>query len=121
MIRRDDLEALIQRVRSLEGPDREVDGEIWRCIHGKAPRGLKYGNVPKLTASLDAVVSLIERELPEYTAWELASRGGKTRFVAELSKLNAQENEDYAFARAKTAPLALLCAALTAIKERDHE
>lgn len=98
------LDTLIERVRGLEGPDREVDGEVWRCIHGDAPRGLKYGNVPKLTASLDAVVSLIERELP-----------GRLREIFERALAECKTLDDMAnFVRI------LLAVALTAMKEKGE-
>lgn len=118
-----DLDALISRVRELKGPDREADGDVWRCIHSDAPRGLRYGNVPKLTASLDATASLIERELPGYS-W------GARKMINGLGFATITRTDSYhdwfhgccSFCRtatAETPTLALLLAFLTAIKERD--
>lgn len=77
------LNALLERIEKAEGPDRELDGELCRILLGwtyekmkgdrvpywRTPRnaGLYYmresGPLP-LTSSLDAALTLVERELP---------------------------------------------------------
>lgn len=71
------LAELIARVEGLKGPDREVDAHVAVAIYGGAriDDGGKYPGwwftdltehlkAPRYTASIDAVVALIERELP---------------------------------------------------------
>ncbi len=55
---------LITRLSKLDAPDREVDGEIWRYLMSGEPRAVLHGPIPKLTASVDAVIALAERVLP---------------------------------------------------------
>lgn len=58
---------LITRLSKLDAPDREVDGEIWRYLMSGEPRAVLHGPIPKLTASVDAVIALAERVLPGWT------------------------------------------------------
>lgn len=60
---------LLTRLREGSGPDRELDRDIFwhffseRCFPDR--RRYDDGPIPELTASLDAVFALVERELPE--------------------------------------------------------
>lgn len=82
-MRSSEIEALLERVRGLKGPDREVDEALAAMVadatlevqfngHRAYHRGGFWisigegGLIPPYTASLDAVVGLIERELPNY-------------------------------------------------------
>lgn len=85
-----DLSALIERVRRLEGPDRETDADVFQLLGGDAwgkayrratqPSGCPHKMAiagarrcaPTYTASLDVVVDLIERELPGW-AWKVGT------------------------------------------------
>lgn len=122
------LTTLIDRVRGLTGPDREVDAMIYHCfpsyvddrghtflsrdidaqivVYVKTENGTVSPPVPAYTASLDAVVSLIERELPGH-GWfvDSANCAGVHEFGGPVQRGN-------------TPALALLLAFLTAMKER---
>ena len=52
------LEELIERVSKATGPDRELD---WAIADAILPHG---PCAPKLTSSLEAVLALVEREMP---------------------------------------------------------
>lgn len=79
------LRDLLVRVEAATGPDRELDGRIWAGISAvkylewdgagvlwqESSGGLRHqtdSRIPLFTASIDAVVALIERVLPE-GAW----------------------------------------------------
>ena len=65
-----DLAALIERLEKLTSPDREVDDLIGAAVFRTEPVGpFSPGSkvdkrLPRYTASLDAVIALVERELP---------------------------------------------------------
>lgn len=74
-----DLSELIRRVEAATGPDREIDVAIWQAATGEPPHYedhlgegpfVQYGDsvwwveLPALTTSLDAALSLVERRLP---------------------------------------------------------
>lgn len=81
MTTRAQLEALVERVRQAMGPDRKIDAAVYRAIFDdggwvgenwyidRSDNGSmgssRVISLPGYTASLDAVVALIERELPE--------------------------------------------------------
>lgn len=69
---------LIDRLSKLDGPDREVDGEIWRYLLDGSPRPILHGPVPKLTASVDAAIALAERVLPDHDFIIGKTNGGLT-------------------------------------------
>ena len=137
-----DLTTLIDRVRGLEGPDREVDVAVllalgimtlerrqrdrkeWLYVVGSSYERHDPRMLParfKLTASLDAVVSLIERELPG-KHWSISKSYGPHSpmrsfgdgdFAAKCGSWGAQKRAEH------DAPtLALLLAFLTVMKER---
>lgn len=57
-----DIDSLIARVHAATGADREIDWDLHCLIYAEEERGQGY---PKgYTSSLDAIVELIERELP---------------------------------------------------------
>jgi hypothetical protein len=127
-----DLDALIERVRGLEGPSREVDALVlcallapvgsfveqskingaW-CVYERSNR--LWEKCPQelrgvsLTASLDAVIALIERELPK-CAWSIERVGGcitaTITYRWKIGEIGA------------TPALALLRAFFSAIKEQ---
>jgi hypothetical protein len=84
------MKDLIERLGKAEGPDRELDGDIfaaaggaaWEeayrlaqepcgCPHDVAVRDAKSRYSPRYTASLDAALSLV----PEGWIWDVASTG----------------------------------------------
>lgn len=78
------MEALLAKCEAATGPDREIDGAVallngWTCEKMKGdqhpywrkPGVTVYWNraeLPSYTESIDAIVALIERELPGWTA-----------------------------------------------------
>ena len=97
-----DLSALIARVEAATGPDREIDWEV-HCLGGMEGAG-SYGRHPAYTASVDAVLALIERKLPD-EAWLLLDR-----------VLYSRKIEVFDTTQQKLA-LALLAATLRALNE----
>jgi hypothetical protein len=99
--------------------------KYWRYKIGEYRPDMENGDVPLLTSSLDAAVSLAERVLPDFTAWEISSRGAKTRFTggifftkASVSKL-ADDGDELSFecATAATPAIAMCIAILKAVGE----
>jgi hypothetical protein len=131
-----DLDALIERVRGLEGPSREVDALVFKAVGMPLPDnfcGVEIGltwdeaqkaftvpvggmqvrfEQPPYTASLDAVVSLIERELPK-CQWSIESGHGcitaTITYRWKIGEIGA------------TPALALLRAFFSAIKEQRND
>jgi hypothetical protein len=140
-----DLNTLIERVRGLEGPDREVDAEIDVVVFGgetvwtptrytneqfpasRRPSkhhvgGFENEHVPTYTASLDAVVSLIERELPEWTI-SIEAKDGiglDCYLIGPNYRDDTGEGGSKPFG-GKPLVLCLLLATLTAIKEQRND
>ncbi len=115
-----DLTNLIERARGLEGPDREVDAAIHEALVGPVIRfplsGPWQANgisaVPAYTASLDAVVALIEKELPD-ALWDVNGYGAASIAPRWLA------GKKHTLSETGTSPaLALLLAFLTAMKEK---
>ncbi len=111
------LMELAERCEKAEGPDRELDLDIWRLTEPSAASVEAEGKVPlpwlfNVTASLDAAMQLIP---DEWTAWELRSTAKKTQFSADLSRLTeCDAGEDWAHGRGKTPALAMAAASLRA-------
>lgn len=166
-----DLSSLRERVIAADGPDRELDAAVWwaleKSVANKAfftgamglprsadempdafaslPRGLGREGVivlsPKLTASLDAVVALVERMLPEWQiisitmGWrgpgklhdhlpeEWRKRYARAQLeVAAVAQIRRSENSYVqANGEAKTPALALLAALLSALRHERRE
>lgn len=107
------MEELADRVERAGGADHELDLAIWELVDPRAAETIAAGRRPLewlhcYTSDLNAAMSLV----PEgFTAWELRSRLARTRFVAELSRMEGDE-EIYTRAHAATPALALTAAAL---------
>lgn len=108
-------EALIERVRNLTGPDREVDALIanaigWKYFPGNDDGLLALG-LPCWTASVDACLALIEQKLP---GWSYTI----TRKHCELRhpKLRAKDVQGWA----QTAQAAILLALFHALSGEDN-
>ena len=136
-----DLPTLIARVERLEGPDREVDFDVWRIdgpdvqwddhgcavdFDGDAVAFVDPGQhsrnfylasdyedvVPRVTASLDAVVALAERVLPGW-GWSVAR---STELQPYGCMCAPDRTRPLIQARAPTPALALLLALLRAVQ-----
>jgi len=122
------LDTIIDRVRGLDGPDREVDRDVHVLLVGPVidfplsgpwqENGIAA--VPAYTASLDAVVSLIERELPG-KHWSISKSYGPHSPMRSFgdgdfdAKCGSWGDQKRAAHDAPT--LALLLAFLTVMKE----
>lgn len=113
---------LAARCEAAEGPDRDLDLAIYMAEEsipavcgGRLQREDRH---PAYTASLDAAMGLITER---WTAWQLRSRRRKTRFVAALSRLSDDVEDDYdeqeIVTHAATPALALTAAALRSLAE----
>lgn len=100
------LEALIARVEKCTGPDREIDQQVWQMFD--TPNPIWHD---RYTASLDAVVALVEWEFPEHSCpWTVRQALGGRQYYADI-----EGGEDfYCEAYASTPALALLLAFLRA-------
>lgn len=132
------IPALIEKLRGLKGPDREVDVEIATAALGYvyekrkgdrrtwfyAPDGMRYQihgcdyeRLPRFTSSLDAVTALIMDEMPE-SLCDMNTLGAASIYP---NWLIGDVDTKYA-ATAETPALALLIAFLEAKMEigNDH-
>ena len=77
-------------------------------------------NIPRLSTSLEAALALVSEKLPG-AGW-LCGANGQDEFMAELfrTKFISGVETRIAYATAPTAPLALLCALLTALAAEDQ-
>jgi hypothetical protein len=128
-----DLTGLIERVEKATGPDRYLDGAIWKALHpqladtnARDTAGWLVGGdhaqatrAPEITASLDAALALVEEKLPG-VYWHVAR--GKTRpdeplFGAEL--VTTKGNQIAAVEHDHSAALALILALLRALQSQS--
>lgn len=92
------LAEMLERVEKATGPDRELDGRIWCEIRGYPfivwdGAGVAYKNpdlrhedadrIPKVTASADAALALVEREFPG-AFWSLTNIDPDSGFDATV-------------------------------------
>lgn len=122
------LEDLISRLEKAEAGSPALDREINRVLspdHTKPWMGPGYWyddstqpgqneRYRPYTTSIDAALTLVP---DEWTAWEVASRGGKRKFRAEVSRLRDPSDygsEEGEYGHASTPALAICIAALKA-------
>jgi hypothetical protein len=114
-------------VEAAEGGDREIDRAVWDWFDTQLP---DYPNIearhwdldyPKVTASLDSVLSLVEERLPEWR-WAVNKSGW-----AELHWLGGPQPEKKPHAHpyvsvhdAATPALAMLSALLRALEAKQR-
>ncbi len=110
------LRSLRDRVAAAGGPDRDIDQDLF-CDLGLCPRGedgiLDAYRAPRYSESLDAVVALVERVLPDAT-WTIHSNGNAIVYPGGKRQFSDT---------APTDALALLTALLKALiaqRERDN-
>jgi hypothetical protein len=112
------LANLIARLEAATGPSRELDMAIFARLYGwsdplvgAAVHDFRENGAP-YTASIDAALTLLS---DDWTAWEIRSRQRKTRFYAELSRLEEPTSlEDFRDGEGPTPAIALCIAALKA-------
>lgn len=133
-----DLAELIAKVEKASGPSREIDARLWCSMSGYDWRGgdsfnpstvfwLDQGrrgnapvrNIAQYTASLDAVVALVEKELP---GWACGFDGGPKTKIAFVDPRDFADRFLGArfTAEGPTPALALLLALLRA-KQAEEE
>jgi hypothetical protein len=101
-----ELLALAERVEGLTEADREVDILVAIAL-AAVPEG-KSWRVPSLTASLDAVVSLIEQVLP-----------GAIWLVSSVNRANIRSPDRSVFFANATSPARALLASLLRAKAAE--
>lgn len=142
IVSENDTLSIIAKLESATGPDRELDGMIWKVVDPSefdrqcSFRGMKYaGHVhtkaekaahiaraagyysPAYTASLDAALALFAEKLPISDWWWLLGTtdlGGQPGFVCETG-CRETPLTDNILTEAPTAPLAVLLALFRAL------
>lgn len=133
--RAEQLAALLERVEKAEGPDREIDAELWALAEGiiwyriegdaviaQHPKhfggheyfhGLLEHTILRYTASIDAAVSLVEKVLPGWS-WLLSSNGSAHMISPDFEAAEEEwlENKGSTYADYGKTPALALCAAL---------
>jgi hypothetical protein len=122
----DELLRLAERCEAATEPDNSLFKEAFSlCFPGNYMPGRSgfgpfrwdaFKAMLDAQAYLDAAISLFDKY--NWTAWELRSRGGLSHFVAEISRLNTDKQQDLEVGRGKTAALAFCAAAL---RSRAHK
>ena len=114
---------LLTRARKLAGPDRDFDAEIFRATN--AYRYVEGHVVPAYTASLDAIVGLIEAKLPEWK-WRVSTElNASFDAVAHAEVMDRDWPDPLAGfgqrfdGHAPTPALALCCAFLAALNPQE--
>ena len=123
-----ELRALRERVEKAEGPDRELDADIFFALNPEIQElrphfsaGQVAAIVPELTASIDAAVALIERKLPGYGFEVLASDRDSYRAAVWpwISSRGTRAQIGHQHSYAKTPALALIAALLSALESTN--
>lgn len=120
-----DLSQLLEKVRTAEAGSRELDLEFWRLFDLKAPEAIAAGKEPlpwlwMVTTSLDAIVALIERELPGWNIQQFKnSEGWMARLRSPRFDLFCTNVVDGVEMRVPTGPLALCAAFLSALISKE--
>lgn len=121
-----DLTALLERVRNAVGSSRDLDRAIHVATNPPLRSGLRFGNVPAYTASVDDALALAERVLPGWVVADLRQNSrhagdpwGCTLaiYYGSSPSKNRLASSGYDF---QTAPLALLTALLLALTSNQE-
>lgn len=140
-----DIAALLERVRAATGPDRAIDGSLallslhlpdgtyaYSSLGGyvvstspKVPVGPGIGQfhpADYYTASLDAIVALIDRELPgaafTLNCFDVQRKPARVRY--NRAHLSDYPGADHGALGEGATPALALCAAFLATKLSDH-
>ena len=114
-----DLSELLERVEKAEGQNFEIDEDVWIACLGERSDGLAYHDfMPSVTQSLDAVVGLIEKEMPT-AFWAIMMRG-RTRGEYQACCMDKGDGH-MTLIDGRTPALTLLAAFLRAKIEMEAE
>lgn len=115
------LSDLLARVEAATGPDRELDDAINRYFRNSAepeihqpermPGQAYFG--PRITASIDAALALVEQKLPNW--WWNVGGCGRAYSSSILDTASGSSKEGATDEPARSAPLAILSALLRAL------
>lgn len=130
---------LLDRLREAQGPDRELDADIWEAAGNCAHRDKEYYavqddtgftckdcgidlygvRIPALSASLDAALALTQEVLPG-AGWLIGNERGQVDaelFDSQGRWINARRNQG----RHKSPAIALLIALLSALQAKEAD
>ncbi len=116
---KEELLALAERVEGLDGPDREVELDIWRIFDPKSPDIEAMGKIPlpwlhNTTSSFDAAMTLV----PKDECWRVGhDADDPSGFMAQCSYTRSTAIMGFVVAYGPTPALALTAAALRAQAE----
>ena len=111
-----DLAQLLARIEAATGPDREVDAAMWLTFVEKHMLGQKIdldmiGRWPAYTASIDAIVALIERALPGWCP-SVGQNVHHKDWLGYLHRVDEPNGDiETVYGRHPTVPALALCAA----------
>ena len=124
-----ELDKLIERLERARGPDRELDAAIFGFDKPMAhttgptnPRMIESHPIPDYTASLDAAVALVERELPGWSwmaRWSRDNADEQHYGAAYVKPLTGDDEGDFVGC-ASTPALSLCLATLRALAKADR-
>ncbi len=102
--KREALERLLERVKGAKGPDREIDLSLMQIVDpGAIPQS--SANLP-YTASVDAALALVERELPGCFVTLEVKSGGQFHHC----EIEGEDDGDWEAVNMPTPSLAILAA-----------
>lgn len=111
-----DLSEIIGRLEKAEGPSRIDDYAIHEATNPTLRAGLRFGNVPNYSASIDSAVSLAERVLPGWM-WSMTTGLGNTAaYVRDKSIIAPDKIEGEGYHA--TPAIALVLATLRALQQK---
>lgn len=118
-----DLNTLASRVEDASGPSKSLDDEIAAALnlqpsHFERRRGRCFTIYPKVTASLDAAMTLVPEGM-ELRIEKRASKGMRPAY-ASLWSVGARDIDFHANGHGKTPALALCAASLRAISSMEN-
>lgn len=118
------LEGLIERLETATGPDRELDGVIWRALMSNvANRAELFGPVPLLTTSIDAAFALCDRLCPDLviSMTKIGDGSGLIQITeAWRSSTGDQVVDDMSPLDLLPGAIAILLALLHSLKDNPH-
>lgn len=108
---------ILERLQSLQGPDTDVDADIWCEIFAPDAVAIDPGvRFPPYTASLDAAIALVEKMLPG-AKWTVSKVGFAQITLDKKTRISSDDGQDINYANPAIALLIALFRALPAKKD----